>query len=400
MSHPHHPTLLHKRLPYFGRGLVRNGLVAEYPFNTGSGQTVPDVSGNGNHGTLGSTSGVDTNDPAWHPLGLSFDGVDDVITGQPSATDVYTYMGDGVYGIGRVRGHRAKNGGKAVCDLRYNRLLTTAEKTRNLQYVSSLARRRGFTGTVYKEAFPIPCTAGLMDVSITGAPVLWVFPDGTTSTASRPAKTLEANGTVWVYCSDWSDSDLTIIDNGTYSRYVGDLKDLPPSLTNYLDLARCSLITGDLADLPALTYYLDLYNCSLVTGDLADLPALTYYLGLTSCSLITGDLADLPALTNTLSLFNCSLVTGDLADLPALTNYLSLYNCPLVTGILSPTAGLKTIDLRGTGMSANDTDQTLINLAAVTTQTSGTIQTKGNRTGASDAAVATLQGKSWTVDGS
>jgi len=323
-----------------------------------------------------------------------------VITGQPSATDVYTYMGDGVYGIGRVRGHRAKNGGKAVCDLRYNRLLTTAEKTRNLQYVSSLARRRGFTGTVYKEAFPIPCTAGLMDVSITGAPVLWVFPDGTTSTASRPAKTLEANGTVWVYCSDWSDSDLTIIDNGTYSRYVGDLKDLPPSLTNYLDLARCSLITGDLADLPALTNTLSLFNCSLVTGDLADLPALTNTLSLFNCSLITGDLADLPALTNTLSLFNCSLVTGDLADLPALTNYLSLYNCPLVTGILSPTAGLKTIDLRGTGMSANDTDQTLINLAAVTTQTSGTIQTKGNRTGASDAAVATLQGKSWTVDGS
>jgi len=279
-----------------------------------------------------------------------------VITGQPSATDVYTYMGDGVYGIGRVRGHRAKNGGKAVCDLRYNRLLTTAEKTRNLQYVSSLARRRGFTGTVYKEAFPIPCTAGLMDVSITGAPVLWVFPDGTTSTASSPAKTLEANGTVWVYCSDWLDSDLTINDSGTDSRYVGDLKDLPPSLT----------------------YFLSLYNCSLVTGDLADLPALTY----------------------TLSLYNCSLITGDLADLPALTNYLSLYNCSLVTGILSPTAGLNAIDLRGTGMSANDTDQTLINLAAVTTRTSGMIHTKGNRTGASDAAVATLQGKSWTVDGS
>lgn len=33
MSHPHHPTLLHKRLPYFGRGLVRNGLVAEYWFD-------------------------------------------------------------------------------------------------------------------------------------------------------------------------------------------------------------------------------------------------------------------------------------------------------------------------------------------------------------------------------
>jgi hypothetical protein len=34
MSHLHHPTLLHNRLPYFGRtGLVRNGLVAEYRFD-------------------------------------------------------------------------------------------------------------------------------------------------------------------------------------------------------------------------------------------------------------------------------------------------------------------------------------------------------------------------------
>jgi hypothetical protein len=33
MSHPHHPTLLHNRLPYFNRGLVRNGLVAEYRFD-------------------------------------------------------------------------------------------------------------------------------------------------------------------------------------------------------------------------------------------------------------------------------------------------------------------------------------------------------------------------------
>ena len=33
--------------------------------NEGQGQTVYDWSGNGNHGTLGTTPGVDTNDPTW-----------------------------------------------------------------------------------------------------------------------------------------------------------------------------------------------------------------------------------------------------------------------------------------------------------------------------------------------
>ena len=36
-----------------------------WPMNEGAGQTVYDWSGNGNHGTLGSTPGVDANDPVW-----------------------------------------------------------------------------------------------------------------------------------------------------------------------------------------------------------------------------------------------------------------------------------------------------------------------------------------------
>jgi hypothetical protein len=36
-----------------------------WPMNEGRGQTVYDWSGNGNHGMLGSTPGVDANDPAW-----------------------------------------------------------------------------------------------------------------------------------------------------------------------------------------------------------------------------------------------------------------------------------------------------------------------------------------------
>jgi hypothetical protein len=40
-------------------------LSAYWPLNEGKGQLVRDWSGNGNHGHLGSTAGVDANDPSW-----------------------------------------------------------------------------------------------------------------------------------------------------------------------------------------------------------------------------------------------------------------------------------------------------------------------------------------------
>ena len=57
-------------------------LAGWWPMNEGSGQTVYDWSGNDNHGTLGSTPGVDANDPAWTNgmsgagRALAFDGED------------------------------------------------------------------------------------------------------------------------------------------------------------------------------------------------------------------------------------------------------------------------------------------------------------------------------------
>lgn len=59
------------------RGIPRRGLVAHYDFHDGAGQTLSDISGNGYHGTLGSTGGVDTNDPTWGSGYLQSDGVDD-----------------------------------------------------------------------------------------------------------------------------------------------------------------------------------------------------------------------------------------------------------------------------------------------------------------------------------
>jgi hypothetical protein len=275
---------------------------------------------------------------------------------------------------------------------------------------------------VYDWAYPIPCNAGTMDFTITnGKGILWVFPDGTTSTSAHPAKWLASAGTCWLYLTNWGASNLQITDANTNTLYTGSLADLPP-LTYYLDLYGCSLVTGDLTDLPPLTYYLNLTNCSLITGDLADLPPLTYYLNLYGCSSVTGSLADLPPLTYYLNLYGCSSVTGSLADLPQLTYYLNLSSCSsvtgsladlppltntlylsdcsLVTGVLSPHTSLKTVNLSGTGLSTANMDQTIINLATNNTRTNGTLTTNGTRSAASDAAVATLRARGWKVDGS
>jgi len=55
-----------------------------WPMNEGRGQTIYDWSGQGNHGTLGSTPGVDANDPSWikgifYGSALNFGG-DDFVT--------------------------------------------------------------------------------------------------------------------------------------------------------------------------------------------------------------------------------------------------------------------------------------------------------------------------------
>lgn len=48
--------------PFYG---PTAGLVLEYPMIPGSGQTITDYSGTGNTGTLGATTAVSTDDPAW-----------------------------------------------------------------------------------------------------------------------------------------------------------------------------------------------------------------------------------------------------------------------------------------------------------------------------------------------
>lgn len=159
----------------------------------------------------------------------------------------------------------------------------------------------------------------------------------------------------------------------------------------------------DLSDLGGrLSYYLNLYDCKNITGSLADLMGgVTYYLNLYNCKNITGSLADLGGrLEGTLSLSGCPNITGSLADLGGkLIYFLGLNGCKNITGVYSGDSYPTNVNLSYTGLTAADMDQTLTNFNAGTTK-SGTFTANGmTRTAASDAAVAGLIAKGWTVSG-
>ena len=184
---------------------------------------------------------------------------------------------------------------------------------------------------------------------------------------------------------------------------TGSLADLGGKITYLLSLYNCQNITGSLSDLGGkITYYLSLDNCQNITGSLSDLGGkITYYLSLYNCKNITGSLADLSGkITYLLSLYNCKNITGSLADLGGrITHYLSLYNCKNITGVYSGNSYPTNVNLSNTGLTAADMDQTLINFNAGTTK-SGTFTATGmTRTAASDAAVAGLIAKGWTLTG-
>ena len=144
----------------------------------------------------------------------------------------------------------------------------------------------GQKGQKVRQNFPIEMAAGLMDFSITNAVgVLWSFPDGTTSTADRPAKTLAEAGTVFLDCDDFTKADIEIKDNNTNTDYIGDLSDFPPF--TYAASFSNTAVTGDISALSNLTYYAS-FGSTDVTGILDPHPSLSI-LYLNNTNLSTND---------------------------------------------------------------------------------------------------------------
>lgn len=223
---------------------------------------------------------------------------------------------------------------------------------------------------------------------------LWTFPPGTvdyntgepitTSTVEQPDVIIPAGGGIVSLTSDSWEGNYRLFHGATTTQYIGDLADLP-RLTSILQIGNCSLMTGNLRDVPPVKE-LNAYNCSSLTGDIADLPStITTNLYLNNNLLITGNLENLPSITGTLNLTGTK-VAG------AYTN---------VSGENVPS----TFAVSGTQMSAEDMDATLIAFAQCTKTGGSFIATGMTRTAASDEAVAHLTtpvaegGLGWTVSG-
>ena len=165
------------------------------------------------------------------------------------------------------------------------------------------------------------------------------------------------------------------------------------------------LTTGDLSSFSGLSEltYLNI-SVPLITGDLSSLSGLNELTVIELSSKITGDVSSLSSLTKLtrLTQFNVDTgygIHGDFSYLGPKVQYVGSWS--LLSG--SWTAGRRTsgniISFTGVNFGA-DVDNVLIDLAKcdkVENAASYNITLKGTKTSASDEAVATLQGKGYTV---
>lgn len=238
--------------------------------------------------------------------------------------------------------------------------------------------------------YPLNCSAGTMTFDITGTlERLYYFCNDTISLVYKPTVTLPT-GVNYLFSLGMLSSFVEMALVG--DKFIGNTADLPRFLEK-ISLNNCVNVTGKFIDLPRVSYSIDLYNVR-IDDNVADLPRVSFGCGLTLAINITGAVIDLPRVSDSISIYGANKVTGSFADMP-LTRYHRHRNCNLLGGVLPLLPISNYIDVAGTNaMTSNDTDTLLINLAEITTVTSGgQLWIKNNRTSASDAAVASLAGK-------
>ena len=187
---------------------------------------------------------------------------------------------------------------------------------------------------------------------------------------------------------------------------IGDLK-YSTALTslNFYN----SQVSGDIANLKSLTALTSLgLSNTQVSGDIANLKSLT---ALTSVILsntqvpLTGNIGELSVLSKCAEMnFKYSKLTGDLATLPSVCRFASFSNDKgSVFTWSTRSSSSKIIAIEGNA-TLNNIDKMLQDQAQCQVGFSSgdsiwykTIQVAGNRTSASDEAVATLQQKGYTI---
>jgi len=186
----------------------------------------------------------------------------------------------------------------------------------------------------------------------------------------------------------------------------GALSDLPSGLT-YFDCTGSNTISGALSGLPSglITFYCS--GSNTISGALSDLPSGLTYFDCTGSNTISGALSDLPS---GLTYFDCTgsnTISGALSDLPSGLTYFDCTGSNTISDYTAPHTWsnsinyIKLIQAVGSGLSETEVDNLLIDLASATWAGSSRrveLPTpNAPRSSASDAAVATLLGKSVTV---
>ena len=165
-------------------------------------------------------------------------------------------------------------------------------------------------------------------------------------------------------------------------------------------------VNGDIANLNSLTALttISMSNTS-VSGDIANLKSLTALTGLDlSSTQVTGDIAQLESCPNIGELRVPNSVVGDLAKLPAKCYFVSLKGDNTATYTWTSRSSSSNIFAIEGNITVTNIDKMLQDLAQCQTAipSSGQawfkkISVAGNRTAASDAAVAKLQEKGYTI---
>ena len=196
------------------------------------------------------------------------------------------------------------------------------------------------------------------------------------------------------------------LNNSKVSGDIADLKNLTALTTLSMNNSK---VSGDIADLKNLTALttLNLYN-TLVSGDIADLKNLTALTTLSLCNFATNIIGDIGSLHSLESLKTISLqssqLSGDLANLPTSCIFISLKNdagSTLTWGTRPSSAKIIAVEgnakLENIDKMLQDQAQCQVGFVSGSEQYLKTISVVGTRTSASDAAVATLQQKGYTV---
>ena len=187
---------------------------------------------------------------------------------------------------------------------------------------------------------------------------------------------------------------------------IANLKNL--TALTYLSFNNVSQVSGDIANLKNLTGLTQLQlNNTKVSGDIANLKNLTAltHLYIESNAQVSGDVEVFSGMKNIvyISLKRCTL-TGDLSKIPDnckficfqsnINTVLSWTNRPSTAYILALEGNAKITDV---DKMLQDQAQCKVGYNSSSYIYEKTIACVGNRTSASDAAVATLQSKGYTV---